>query len=509
MLTSRLCLLALLASAAGAWSCGKEAPSPLPAAKAVPVADAVQPAQETPAPAATPAPRPPAASGGRIVLDLSQSMAGYALANAASVEAVHLAMKAALSQSSVGPTDYCELGDQPDPLCGLPAEPARYRAAKTYAASRSNLATALAPRKQAQTAASNQPETAKLGLVDDRAVTILMTDGLEASAGTPREDIEINCQPGADAFCLRDVLVARSRQGFGIWVVAVSMPFNGRIFTERGLDDARFAQIQPHLDELTAQPGWEAIELTARNLKRNRKTHNDNYQYKGVRPMLLLVIAGEHARGRRVTEDLVRRLTQERVALPADRVAWVQVNGYQPGAFAWGPAAKVNAKVEMARSLIPLGAPQQGLRTVDQAFECHERQGGDFVQTALRRVAAPAPDPLPPGLVEDVAVTFDAGGSKAFQQFSPNSGHPAPVYRVAAVCKAVERRVIGKATVATGLRYHSTGTGWWHEWTATDTYAQPERVYLLSSLIDALLETAALPPQPQHQLRIALRPGEG
>lgn len=450
----------------------------------------------------------PPATGGRVVLDLSGSVAGFAKANGAALAGVHQAIKNALSASSVGATDYCDLNGTEQPVCGLPAAPQKYQDARTYAAKASNLAVALAPRKQPKTDGANAPASASFGVVDDRAVTVVVTDGLEASQGTARDDLVVNCQPGADTFCLRDVLVARAKQGYAISIVAVSLPFSGSVFAERGVDLNRFAEIQPRLDGLRKQPGWDGIELGAKALKKGAESKNHFYQYKGVRPLVMVVLARDAAVGRKVTDDLVAQLRVEKVAIPANRLESVIIHGYQPATYAFGPAAKTQRNATAARNLLPLGQTKNSPAGVSQRFECHERTAGDYLKFSLAPGESAKPAPLPDGLQSFAEVQFVPTNPKAFVDYSQGPGQPAAAYSVAAVCKALNGKpATATAVVSTGLRFVPGGqTGWWHQWSAIDTYSQPENVYLLAGLVDALLQTAAVPAAPRHCLAVTLQP---
>ncbi len=448
-------------------------------------------------------------TGTRVAIDLSLSMAGFATASAASVEDVLISVKDALSVQGTGGMDFCELGDGLDPACGLPTEPHKYRDPRVYKAVHSQLSTALAPRKRAKTTSDNQPSTAKLGLLDDKAVTVLLTDGVESGANTTREDLEISCGMGAGAFCLRDVLVSRAKSGYGIWVVAMSLAFDGTLYAERGIDLVRFKDVQPHLDTVRARAGWDAVELKAELRRKQMGEKHDSYHYKGVRPLLAIVMTRDLPRGQAVAERLVQEVKAKPHALvPASRIELVQTAGFAPSALEWTTFVKTNKQPDNARELIARSTkPVPGV--VAESFECHAAEGGDYLAGELKVKSAPAMR-LPAQLAENVVIGSSVGpnGHESFLLPAAGSGQ-AGSYRVGANCRRLHGHgAWAKLTVSNGLVYQKSAQGWWHEWTSPDTWSQPERVFRLDELVDALLEQAQIPVKEQHCACIQLLAGK-
>ena len=509
-------------------ACGSEeappAPSPPQAAASVPAPVASVPA---PSPAATPVAVPATATQpatvaaaaadkpkptGRVIVDLSLSMAGFARGSSASLETVHRSILRALSGASVQDVDYCEVTDDDRATCGLEPDPTRYRVRRTYKAAQSLLAASLAAVPED---APPLPDGLRpVSPVDERTVSIIVTDGLEARHAARRKKKGAApatgpCLPGQDTFCLQRILAARAAEGYGVWLIGLSLPFDGRVYAERGLDKTFFHRTEEHLQQLRLQPGWTEIPVQVKGLKRNRKTGTDNFRYVGARPLLILLMSRDVSAGRAVLRRLWGELEREKVALPTERMSWVELAPYDSAAFEFSSVVRVGGD-KAADAVVPVGGARRAedgaLRAV---FEC--RPGG-VADIELRVVMDhdvypnPAPGQLRGGL--DVRMSTSGLPSKAVTAVQR---HPSPeragVYLTSVDCLHFPA---GESTLEFELNYElryepGQTSGWWHKWSAHNTYEEPEKAYRIADLVEGLLHSCARKAVVQDRARILVR----
>ena len=152
-------------------------------------------------------------------------------------------------------------------------------------------------------------DTAPTDPLDPYAISILLTDGFQsavaADAGTP----EVNCAGGADPSCLGTLLANRAREGYGIWLGRIVMPFAGNYSPERPIGEM-WDSIANHVTDLnTNHPEWTGVVFNAHRGSVN--SASGTFRWEGARPMLMIVLSRDVSLGRRFVSMVTQRLPNE------------------------------------------------------------------------------------------------------------------------------------------------------------------------------------------------------
>lgn len=151
---------------------------------------------------------------------------------------------------------------------------------------------------------TNIDEAVRQALGQD--VSIIITDGVAATGGLP----SAICGSGVDAACvgneLADYLKAGGRAG-GLWLVPLTLDFNGPFYTERVVPAAGFDQSR------VQQPGAEG-EVSIRR-PRNTGVGELVYDYRGPRTLVMFIVARRVEAGRALVAALEEARAMESVHL--------------------------------------------------------------------------------------------------------------------------------------------------------------------------------------------------
>ena len=438
-----------------------------------------------------------APEGGRVLVDLSGSMQGFANAGETNIESVYRKLFGSFSAVEAVPLDVCTVGEG-ETECGEEADPTELREASVYDASSSLLAEAIAPVEAGQEEKSP---------VDEKGLTVLMTDGLDVGRGTrEKESKELFCIPGPESFCLQRALIARAEQGYGIWLVGLSLPFEGRVYPERGLDESMFEETKAHLKTLREESGFAsgAGEMGVRSLHVNKGSGRSNYFYEGARPLLFFVMSRDVERGQSFVDRLTDSLQKAEVATPADRLEAVRLTPYQPGRYSFQGVA-LPAKARGSASL----QKQRGTWREDSGLQAEYRCSGRKptpLHLKLGMDTPPKPE-LTGQLSESANVGLVSAPSEKSVRPPSELEDQLGVHLSGVNClhlSAGSHRVVYDLKV--GLEYtKGEGQTWWNEWNAPNTYETPERVYRIREIVEAVMATNEQSPELADRAVIHLK----
>ena len=429
-------------------------------------------------------------------------MKGFAQASPASLESVHRAIINTLSAGGAVPLDFCSVGAKTE--CGLPAEPNRFRAAARYSARESRLAESIAPVEPGQDALPGGGR--RVSPVDERRVSVLITDGLEAGTASKRGDEPMFCVPGPDSFCLQRVLVARAKHGYGVWLVALMLPFRGRVYPERGLDQRLFERTTKHVAELRQRPEWREVPLEVKGMRRDRRSGNDSYVYAGARPLMIFLLSRDLELGRAAVQRLEEELKSARVASPEGWLRAQELYPQQPARFVFEEQRGLQRPDhdEAAQAVLPVGrARRDGQGRLEVRLQC--RAGGAARLHMQAQTQQAARGDFPAELAQSLDVRLFPADIQRQTVLAPTK-HPSAL---GAYLSGI--RCLPFSVGTTAFEYHlvtgvafdaSRGSGWWLQWTADNTYETPERVYRLSELVHSLLREAAFPDRVEDRIRV-------
>jgi hypothetical protein len=247
-------------------------------------------------------------SGALIVTDISGSMKGFAQTSSRRLYTVHDALERAVRGTTNEAIQRCELGEAID--CQHPKPLNQMDSPTTYTANESRL-----DRFLAQTN-SDDKDKAAVDMLAQHRISILVSDGMQAR--NPNGSAESPCLGGADPQCMAYLLKQRAEKGYGIWLTLFYLPFSGEHYSERPLDDALWQKIETHVGSLTADPAFPDVRFSVK--RQGSGAGFTHYQFKGVKPMIVLALSRDINAGRRFTTDFSEAIKREGVAQPANAV---------------------------------------------------------------------------------------------------------------------------------------------------------------------------------------------
>lgn len=263
-----------------------------------------------PSPVATrptlPTPRPAPGHGAQVIVDSSQSLAGFTAARdvarsgrtrwrdsgSTRMSALHeQVIERALAQLNANaPFKRCLLDTEL--RCGeVPVQALQFNDPQTYRGTDAAL-----DRVLRRPVAHARPDANEQDFLDPFAITVLLTDGFQTVPTPAQGASDVNCAGGADPACLGSLLAARVRDGFGVWIGRVNMPFGGMYYPERPIDEM-WPRIEAHVDDLNHNhPEWNGVQFGARHGRRGAP--GGSFRWEGARPLLMIVLSRDVALGR-------------------------------------------------------------------------------------------------------------------------------------------------------------------------------------------------------------------
>jgi hypothetical protein len=542
--------LALLALACMA-SCGKaSAPSgPDAAAGSTTAAAAVSSAQ--PAPPAPPKP----SMAGRVFVDTSQGMKGFAgpSIKVAGLRDVHLQIDLAMSEAGAPGAKRCTLGAT-IPVCtkteerdggkvcteyGVVANKANPVACPDKVPDWGNTQTYLNETSGAEEILVRKPRPAVYNVdrppppdyLDDAGLTVMVLSGFEkgattAAAGTSAADI---CKEGPSPACIAASLTERVREGFGVWLTALYMLFDGAFIADAPIDPGFLARPREHLKALKevtagATSRYAGIEFNIGPQKPipGQPPTVTSIQYKGVRPLLILAFSRDFDKGRRFMNSLTDRLRRESAILPGKMTGEDAVHSIE-----LGPVALPTYEIESIEKAAP-GPPPMGQGAVDPValnefrLESANPEGGVSIaniscgtkgkswviaKIAQRAPAAPLPDYLQTS-------TLLRGPRSEFGQidqvckFEQPQGLPA--FRIFVRCEPLGVRphpwpIEFELRRKVSLDQAQADKAWWADLSTDRLYEMPERVYGVRQVVLTLLNQVTAGDADQGRIRLNVR----
>lgn len=237
------------------------------------------------APVAAPAARLP--EGARIVTDISGSMQGFLMPGSTRLTQLHEELTGAVGARVPGTLEYCLVSN--NVVCDGKNDLGRY-SQKLYTGEESRFDKAL------DLSADDGPGA--------RRATLVVTDGVYGGGSAAQASLA-GCASGATAACIAQRLDGLVDAGFGVWTVAVALPFNGRVYAERAMDNDQFSRMKAGLGDHQQVSEFKASATDA------------SYRYSGPRPLLVLIVSKDAALGAALAADVAARFGRIGLADPA------------------------------------------------------------------------------------------------------------------------------------------------------------------------------------------------
>ena len=498
--TRSMIVLVLLATSAGCSS--KDVPGPGAPAPRPPMAPVEQ------LPEAKPQPAEPRLSA-RVFVDTSGSMFGFFGRRVGNkVTALHSEVDAAIAELGLGAAKKCTVGETVK-CSDVPMTPAELGNPSHYHERTSCLDRTLARAPLPAKIDPNHPPDPDL--LDDAKLTLLITDGMEASGGGGAAKDASPCASGADPVCLTSLLRARIDEGYGVWFIGVLLPFEGTHYPERPLIDAYFKQAKDHVAELKfdARNLGVTFGINGR-LSTDSRTGTSSYPYEGYKPLLVLVLSRDVRLGR----SLVTALAAKLKAAPIQPGKMKPEDTVQSLELAPLNAASVHPlKVEMAPPGDQQGIPPAALAEfrvegsapiadgVSSKVWCGSGGKGLLVLSYQRGDDGM----LPHYLHEEVVLTADKDAPPG--ALAPPVAIGAGRVRTGVNCSALPKghtELRLALETRTALDDGLSANEWWTRahWSSEDNWKMPERLYGLDDLVLPILRARSARTSPWGTIRV-------
>lgn len=310
-------------------------------------------------------------------------------------------------------------------------------------------------------------------------VVILVTDGMES------EGYAAN---------LRAALITRIEQGWGAWLLMIRLPFDGPYFTEQHIDDQHFGRVREAVRH--ANPRWSVERPRGRADPQCVLAGNCHYSFRGLRPLLILIVSREIDRGRAIAQQLAADLAKEPLPEPKVRTAELAPL-YQRG-------LKVAHYPMLGESSLGLVVDSRDL--LSPTVEWFSSEGPLVrkfaVALAWQHPVAPfeqlynetaqySETQKRPGWIREITAAFDSvssSGSAGRIDIGLNAKKPGLIGRWLELDADYKQPLILR--VATTLQASSEAR-WWDEWSADTSWETPHRLFRLRDLVRSASEAAA------------------
>lgn len=438
------------------------------------------------------APPRPIGRGAQVVVDVSQSIAGFTALRRESrrgrvrwessgstrLSSLHhqvIDRSLAELQANV-PFRRCTL-DAALHCEGSPVPPENFDRLETYRGSDAALDAVL--RRPASGARS---DTAPVDPLDPFAITVLLTDGFQTGAGGGGQ-VDANCAGGADPSCLGTLLRARVLEGYGVWLGHIMMPFAGTYFPERSMREL-WSGVERHVEDLNMnRPEWTGVVFRAQ--RSDRDTPSGAFRWEGARPLLMFVLSRSPTLGRSFVDRL-------RAHLPTETTLFVRGSGSDMHFSELAPFEGASARIQEAAIRRASGGPESTAVRIATA-----RRGADGVHVDIRcPLTGVAQFPVPttftrgvliPGYVDVVPSWRVASGAGAWLR--PTTRPGSLDLDVTVDCRRLPQGT-HRQTLGVFVEWRRNEARLASEWfireSVETSYEAPERVYRLREI--------ALPP---------------
>lgn len=515
--------IALVAALSGGCG-GDESRSPGSGSSAAAPVEAVA-ASHAPAPSTSaelvrpPPPTPTFAS--RVFVDVSGSMNGFIHRSERTVSVIQQAIDDSLAAVGRAGPERCTVGETVE-CAHVPRTNLAYDDPAVYHATASRLDAVLRRAPAPERIDPDHPPAPDW--LDDAHVTVLVTDGMQAAASaagagvTGRADaVAQACQAAADPDCIAAILEARAVEGFGIWLIHQLLPFEGRHFAEVPLDSRMLALATSHAAEIALDPRFNGVEFDVGRMTTDARNATSAFEYRGVKPLLLVVLSRDVDRGRRTVEGIVSRLRaapiQPGAMAPTFSTQSVELAPLSPATFSLGALDsapredQATLTIEQQREVRLRGTrPGPNPHDVSADVWCGANGALLLYQHFTR---TPGAVELPSYVEQTVSFVGPVGSAPAGVGATPAERPAAHAYRVGVNCRALRSNAaaIGYELASTlSLREDEATVGreWWYELSGSDTYRSPERLYGLRNLVLRVLRNRASGKTVHGRLRVTI-----
>ncbi len=491
-------------------------------------------------------PQPKPTIAGRLFVDVSKGVRGFAPVGpkSASFKAFHRQIEVALAEAGVAAPTRCSLGAMvkcgPPPedggkrrcwltapvLCYPQTKMPNWADAGNYSADSSKLDSVLVPKPVQERV--NPDEPPQPDWVDEAGLSVIVagsvvpaavdTGGVESSASA--------CSGGPSPQCIGAALADRAKAGYGIWLISASLSFDGVYFADVPVNPSYVSAASAHLKEVKEiaigeQPRFPGIDLRVGSQYPSGipAITLSSFQYRGVRPLLVIALTRDVEQGRRFTASLVKRLSEDITVRPgamppeqavhAIELAPLALASYRPAALALAARQSEDVTAAAQRDFLTLAPANVDAKGASIPIQCGERGKAWLLG---QYAVLPAPTPLPPPVRQRptlIGPLLDGksppAGLGRVEELPEGGG-----FRILSDCSVLGENG-GEQTILWGLRRQvsideaALAKAWWSEQSAPNSYEMPERVYGLKEIVLSVLRLATIGNAPMGLYQLDVR----
>jgi hypothetical protein len=326
------------------------------------------------------------------------------------------------------------------------------------------------------------------------STAIVITDGMESEGYAVR---------------LRGTMESVVAHGWGAWLLMVRLSFDGLYFSEQHVGSAHLERLREAVRKVNAE--WTVDPP---------RGHSDDkcvqagtcFWFRGLRPLLILVLARDPANGRNLAMQVGSDLRRE--PLPEPKVLTVELAPLHERGIA---VSHYSAAGEAGEGLVV-----QSGNSLQPVLECYAGQGPQTkkVVTAVRWEQAPLPFEQPcrerwlhavekkPGWVQAVTPSASFNTSAAPEQQGTIevaflAAKPGTLARWLGQAGEYDQPLVFKLSTQLEL---SSDARWWDQWSADTSWETPHLVFRLRELVRSTAQAALKRKNAQPkvvQMRVA------
>lgn len=495
------------------------------------------------------APQPPKIAG-RVFVDVSTSFKGFAAAKGVALRQLHTSIDVAMTEAGAPGAGRCTLGARQEcgkwgdddagkkvceawvttPPVDCTSKSPDAASPTIYSATATKIDAALV--HLAEPAKFDPDHRPPPDLVDEASLTVIVTSGPTAGAlsGAPGEQATALCKLGPTPACVSAALQERAAAGYGIWIVAALLPFDGSFVADVPKDPKHLVEIEDHLKQIKAIAPGSAPRFSGIDFKVFPPTpvqgdvRLSSFRYQGVRPVLIYVLSRDAQKGRRFVSSLTSKLTSDPAIPPGKMKADEVVSSVELAPLAVGKyklkaiekaavgkdpcAEKGPLQCMDPQSLAEFRLPPGTSKASEGGVEADVKCGSKGKSWVLVPFEEPATT-LPPFVSQRAEVL----GPRRDNGLPEKVGFPAvlvdgqPAFRLGASCAPLSPRPtawVVEYEMRRKLAINADKAGWWAEMSAPNAYQMPERAYGLREVAMSVLERSVAKDAPMGRIKLNL-----
>lgn len=313
---------------------------------------------------------------------------------------------------------------------------------------------------------------------NQNGLTVFVTDGM---------------QSGGTYLRVKEELLKMVRDGWGVWLLALKLPFNGVYDPEQTID---LEVLGPSIQECARQDDNHASVSFKRG-------SNRFYDYTGLKPLLFFVLSKDATAGR----DLVQRLDFNLKADPQYSVNIVELAPlfYRGLNFAATQPVSDFVHIDEAPSGVVIRSdPIDGIRIKEVIVPVFWQAGEPIISQPFRESAAFSPPATVAWIEEEpqaVPDESDLEGKQTPGRFKVRFVSELPWYRKLCFlpflsCEDVKTDVLN---LQVWTEFHELQAPWWASLNVDNSYQCPNRIYKLAELARELATAAKERIKPEER----------